>query len=54
MHKPIQYSTLCYLRKTVDTINSTHSKETGVQKQNCQVRSYGKDFFFAFFFSSFL
>jgi hypothetical protein len=48
MHKTIQYSGLRYLRNTVDIINCTHSKETWVQKQNCQVRFYGKDFFFSY------
>jgi hypothetical protein len=54
MHKTIQYSTLCYLRKTVDIINCTCSKETWAQKKKCQVPFYGKDFleFFFYFYDS--
>jgi hypothetical protein len=49
MHKPILYSTLCYLRKTVDIISCTYSKETWAQKQQCQVRFYGKEFLVVFY-----
>jgi hypothetical protein len=49
MHKTVQYSTLCYLRKTVDIINCAYSKETWAQKQKCQVRFYGKNFLFSFY-----